>query len=159
MGHRWGRAMTSIIAGFVLAIAVVAPALAATRNVTIAGFVYSPDPATISVGDTVRWTNNDAVAHTATGSGFNTGTIAAGSSKAVTFNSAGTFAYRCTIHPSMTGTVVVKATSGGTTPSTDMASIDPNHDGAWLSIVLAALGVVMLVGTVVVERLLRRRTS
>jgi plastocyanin len=159
MGHRSARAMTSIIAGVVFAIAAVVPVLAATRNVTIAGFAYSPDPVTVNVGDTVRWTNNDAVAHTATGSGFNTGSIAAGASKSVTFNSAGTFAYRCTIHPSMTGTVVVKATSGGTAPSTDMASIDPNHDGTWLSIVLAAIGVVMLVGTVVVERLLRRRTS
>ena len=159
MGHRGGRAITSIIAGLVLAIAVVVPVLAATRNVTIAGFAYSPDPVTINVGDTVRWTNNDAVAHTATGSGFNTGAISSGSSKSVTFNSAGTYAYRCTIHPSMTGTVVVKATGGGTAPSTDMASSDPNHDGTWLSIVLAALGVVMLVGTVVVERLLRRRAS
>ena len=157
MRQRRGWAVTSIGAGLVLAIAVAAPVLAATRHVTIAGFAYSPDPVTINVGDTVTWTNNDGVAHTATGSGFNTGTISTGASKSVTFNSAGTFAYHCTIHPSMTGTVVVRATSGGTAPNTDTAPIDPRRDDP-ISTMLAALGIVMLVGTLVVDRLLRRRS-
>jgi len=139
--------------------AVAAPVLAATRHVTIAGFAYSPNPVTVNVGDTVTWTNNDGVGHTATGSGFDTGTISAGASKSVTFDSAGTFAYHCTIHPSMTGTVVVRATSGGTAPDTDTVPIDPRRDGTWISIVLAALGAVMVVGTFVVDRLLRRRST
>ena len=151
--------LASIAAAIVLALALTAPAIAATRDVTIAGFAYSPNPITIRVGDTVRWTNQDAAPHTATGSGFNTGTMSTGASRSVTFHSAGTFAYHCTIHPTMTGTVVVRATSGGVAPNTDTAPLDVGHDGTWLSIVLAALGLVMLVGTVAVERLLRRRAS
>jgi plastocyanin len=159
MRHRRAWTVASMVAGLALALALVAPALAATKNVTIAGFAYSPNPVTINVGDTVTWTNNDAASHTATGNGFNTGTISTGNSKSVTFNSAGTFDYHCSIHPSMTGTVVVKATSGGgTAPNTDTAPLDPGH-GDTLAMVLATLGVVMLGGTVVVDRLLRRRTS
>jgi hypothetical protein len=139
--------------------AVAAPALAATRHVTIAGFAYSPNSVTVNVGDTVTWTNNDGVGHTATGSGFDTGTISAGASKSVTFDAAGTFAYHCTIHPSMTGTVVVRTASGGTAPDTDTAPIDPGRDGTWMSIALATLGVVMVVGTFVVDRLLHRRST
>jgi plastocyanin len=156
MGHRGGWA-AAIGVAVVLAIAVAAPVLAATRHVTIAGFAYSPDPVTVNVGDTVTWTNNDAASHTATGSGFSTGTIGTGASKSVTFNSAGTFAYHCAIHPSMTGTVVVQATTGGPAPNTDMAPSATARDD--LSTMLAALGVLMLSGTLVVERLLRRRAS
>ena len=83
-------------------------ALAADSGVTIAGFAFSPQTITIDVGDSVTWTNNDDVDHTATGSGFDTSTITSGGGTAtVTFDTAGTFAYACTIHPSMTGTVVV----------------------------------------------------
>jgi plastocyanin len=161
MRHRGGWTVVSIGAGIILAIAGVAPVLAATRNVSIAGFAFSPDPVTIHVGDKVSWTNNDGVVHNATGTapGFATGQIATGTSKAVTFNVAGTYPYHCTVHPAMTGTVIVLAASAGGTPDTDMASLDPGRDGTWLSIVLAALGVVMLIGTLVVERLLRHRTS
>ena len=113
------------------------------------------------VGDKVTWTNQDAASHTATGSssGFDTGTISTGRSKSITFNAVGTYAYHCTIHPTMTGTVVVRASSAGNAPNTDTAALDPGHDDTWLSIVLATLGVVMLVGTLVVERLLRRRAT
>jgi plastocyanin len=166
MRHRRAWAVALTAAGLLLAIAVSATALAADRTVHIAGFAFSPNPVSINVGDTITWTNDDGVAHNATGNGggFATGQIGAGTSKSVTFHAAGSFAYHCTIHPSMTGTVIVRAstgggTSGGTAPDTDMARLDPGHDGTWLSIVLAALGLVMLVGTMVVERLLRRRAA
>jgi len=46
---------------------------------------YSPDTATVQVGQTIKWVNNDAMAHTATADGgsFNTGTISSGNSSAV----------------------------------------------------------------------------
>ena len=134
-------------------------ALAADRTVTISGFSFSPNTVTVNVGDTVTWTNQDASTHTATSSGnFNTGNIPEGGSKSVTFNSAGTFDYICTIHPTMQGTVVVRA-AGGAAPNTDMAPTGAVDDGGPIAPILAILGLVMLVGTFAVERLLRRRSA
>jgi plastocyanin len=70
---------------------------------------YSPNPQTISRGSTVTFVNNDSVSHTATSSGtFDTGTIASGGRASVTLQNAGSFTYLCTIHPNMTGTLVVQ---------------------------------------------------
>ncbi len=69
---------------------------------------YSPNPATAKAGQTVAWHNSDAVAHTATGSGFDTGVVGPGNTSApITFRTAGTFGYHCAIHPSMTGTLTI----------------------------------------------------
>jgi plastocyanin len=71
---------------------------------------YSPSPDTVTVGQTVRWHNANGVRHTATGGGgINTGDVDAGQNSAVIqMNSAGTFPYACTIHPGMTGVLVVE---------------------------------------------------
>ena len=73
---------------------------------------YSPDPDTVTVGQTVAWKNVDSMEHTATSDAsgaFNTGTIAAGATSAsITMGTAGKFPYHCGLHPSMTGTLVVK---------------------------------------------------
>lgn len=75
---------------------------------------FSPNPDTVSVGQTVSWHNADATAHTATsnatGAGsFGTGTISPGAtSTPIAMNTAGSYPYRCTIHTGMTGTLVVQ---------------------------------------------------
>ena len=72
---------------------------------------FSPNPTAMRVGQTVAWKNNDTTAHDATqdASRFQTGTVNAGStSTPVTMSTAGTFAYHCTIHPGMVGTLVVQ---------------------------------------------------
>jgi len=69
---------------------------------------YSPSPVTVAVGGSVTWTNNDNTAHTSTGSSWNSGAISPGGKYTMTFSSAGTFVYHCTIHPGMTGTVTVQ---------------------------------------------------
>jgi len=96
-------------------------ALAATQDVGIAGFSFSPKSLTINVGDTVTWDNSDLQHHTATADdgSFDTGPISSGTPKSVKFSTAGTFAYHCNIHPAMTATLVVKAAAGGTPPATD----------------------------------------
>jgi plastocyanin len=73
---------------------------------------YSPNPANLKIGQKVFWQNVDyatAPGHTATGGGFDTGLLTPGvtSSPAITFSAAGTFAYSCKIHSSMTGTITV----------------------------------------------------
>jgi plastocyanin len=71
---------------------------------------FMPDDLETTVGTTVTWTNTDSVAHTSTsnGSGWNSGTIAPGQAFSFTFQTAGTFAYHCAIHPGMVGSVVVR---------------------------------------------------
>ncbi|MHB8631377.1 MAG: plastocyanin/azurin family copper-binding protein, partial [Candidatus Limnocylindria bacterium] len=98
------------LCGLALAILFSATADAASRTVAIQGFSFAP--ITIAVGDTVTWHDLDGVTHTATSDtkAFDTGPIAAGaSSQAIPFTAAGTFAYHCSIHPFMHGTVTVQA--------------------------------------------------
>lgn len=71
---------------------------------------YSPSPDTVNVGQTVSWHNSGGTTHTATANGgaFNTGNIGNGSTSApITMTTAGSFPYHCSIHPTMTGTLVV----------------------------------------------------
>lgn len=69
---------------------------------------FSPDPGLVKVGQKVAWHNADSIAHTATASGFDTGSIPPGADSApITFNAAGNFAYHCSIHPTMVGTLSV----------------------------------------------------
>jgi plastocyanin len=80
-------------------------------TVTIANGVFSPNPVTVKVGQTVNWLNRDTIAHTATDAGvFDTGSIDPGSAHdvGVTFNTAGTFNYQCTLHSGENATVVVQ---------------------------------------------------
>ncbi len=79
-------------------------------SVTIQGFAFSPATLTVSVGTKVTWTNKDGTTHTVTSDSgvFNSGNVANGASYTYTFNTAGTFAYHCSIHSNMTGTIVVK---------------------------------------------------
>ena len=71
---------------------------------------YSPNPIVLAVGGTATWKNNDSVAHTATANDgtWDSGSIAPGASFSRTFPAAGSFPYKCTIHPGMVGTVTVQ---------------------------------------------------
>ncbi len=71
---------------------------------------YVPQDATAKVGQTVRWTNSDPVAHTVTatkGSDVDSGTIDANETFETKFDKPGKVEYVCTIHPNQTGTVTV----------------------------------------------------
>jgi plastocyanin len=75
---------------------------------------FSPNPAQVSVGGTITWTNDDSQPHTAT-SGENTtpdqvfdsGIMAPAATFEHTFAEAGEFPYFCLLHPNMVGTVSV----------------------------------------------------
>lgn len=114
-------------------------ALAATRAVSISGFAFAPASITINAGDRVTWTNSDAVAHTATArnGSFDTGDIGPGQSASVRFTQPGTYAYICTPHPTMTGTIRVRAAAGPTIPATDTV---PAPGGAVANAERASLG-------------------
>jgi len=70
---------------------------------------FTPTNITVAVGGTVTWTNHDVTAHTTTNAaGLWNGALAPGSSFSRAFPTAGAFDYRCTIHPTMSGTITVK---------------------------------------------------
>ena len=109
-----------LVFGFVVTAMLAAPVAGAAANspaqiVNCAGsppWCFSPNPIRITAGSTITWTNSTSVTHTATSTSgaWDTGDIGAGqTSSAVAFNSPGTFSYRCSIHQSMTGTVIVTA--------------------------------------------------
>lgn len=79
------------------------------EKVEIVNFAYEPDPVKIQEGGKVTWLNQDSAPHTATADdgSFDTGTLEEGKLKSETFKEPGTYAYHCTIHPSMHGTVEV----------------------------------------------------
>jgi len=76
--------------------------------VSIANFAFNPADVTIKVGDTMTWTNNDSVPHTVTGTGFDSGSLAQGKTYSHKFDTAGTFDYHCSVHPSMTAKITVQ---------------------------------------------------
>lgn len=112
--------LAALIIPFMLAIAACsgtpssAPSAAASNvggnAVSIASFSFQPAAITVSVGTTVTWTNNDSASHTVTADdgSFKSGTLATGATFSQTFATAGTFAYHCSIHSSMKGTVTVR---------------------------------------------------
>jgi hypothetical protein len=86
--------------------------------VTIVSRAYQPAALTIEAGQTVTWTNRGFTPHTVTAVGgeFDSGRLNLGESFKVTFSTPGAFAYACTIHPSMKGTVTVLAPGSATAP-------------------------------------------
>jgi len=79
-----------------------------TASVDISNFAFDPATITVDKGSTVTWINKDSVAHTITGTGFDSGSFDTGQNYSHKFDQAGTYEYYCAIHPSMKGTVVVK---------------------------------------------------
>lgn len=82
---------------------------ATTKQVTISNFAFAPASITVKKGTKVTWTNQDSTAHTVTGTngGPDSAPFGSGASYSYTFTTVGTFPYHCTIHSSMTGTVIV----------------------------------------------------
>jgi len=100
---------------FACLLALSSASLAVSAAVSIDTFRFVPASVTVNVGDSVTWTNRDAAQHTATAPGvFDTGNLSQGQSRAIVMGTAGTFAYRCSIHPTMTGTVQVIGTAAPT---------------------------------------------
>ena len=83
-------------------------------KVAIVDFGYSPDTITVPPGTKVTWTNTGAQPHTVTAlssdpATFDSGTMNHGQTFSFTFEKEGTYDYVCTLHPFMTGKVIVDA--------------------------------------------------
>jgi plastocyanin len=104
--------------GGVAAVALAAAALpgradqaAAAAAVAIDNFTFNPQSITVKAGTTVTWTNKDDIPHAvaATDRSFRSKTLDTEDRYAFTFTTPGTFSYFCSLHPHMTGTIVVEA--------------------------------------------------
>jgi plastocyanin len=81
------------------------------QRIEIADMAFDPETLTVPVGTTVTWVSADpSLPHTATSEDeiWFSGTLNEGDEFPFTFDEAGTFAYFCEVHPSMTGTIVVE---------------------------------------------------
>jgi plastocyanin len=83
---------------------------AANATVKIDNFVFGPQTLTVPVGTTVTWTNSDDIPHTSvsTDGVFKSKVLDTDEKFSYTFTKTGTYPYYCTIHPKMTGKVVVQ---------------------------------------------------
>jgi plastocyanin len=120
--------------GLIASVALPVPAVAATSSAQIVGcaattWCFSPNPIQVSVGTAITWSNTTAPNHTATSDpgsafSFDTGVIGSGHTSApIVFSRPGTFAYHCSIHPFMQGTIIVTAAASATpTPSARVTS-------------------------------------
>jgi plastocyanin len=72
------------------------------------GFAFDPATLDVKVGDTVTFKNEDSAPHNVSIDGKELGSQDPGASVTWTAAKAGSFPYSCTIHPSMTGEIVVK---------------------------------------------------
>ncbi len=85
----------------------------ATQTVEIVDFKFVPAVIQVPVGTTVTWINRDRAPHTATSTSpsgvFDSGSLAQGERFEFEFTEPGTYEYFCSLHPWMTGKVIVEA--------------------------------------------------
>jgi plastocyanin len=82
----------------------------ASAEVKVDNFSFGPATLTVAVGTTVTWTNRDDIPHTiaSTDKVFKSKVLDTDEKFSFTFSKAGTYPYFCSIHPKMTGSVVVQ---------------------------------------------------
>ena len=82
----------------------------ATNEVSIDNFSFTPTELTISMGTQVTWVNKDDVPHTVVSVDHNFKSKALDTDEkfSFTFRDAGTYEYYCSVHPKMTGKIIVK---------------------------------------------------
>lgn len=92
--------------------AVAAQQKAQSAEVKIDNFSFGPAALTVSVGSTVTWTNRDDIPHTVVSSddpkAFKSRVLDTDDKFSFKFDKAGTYSYFCSVHPKMTGKVVVQ---------------------------------------------------
>jgi plastocyanin len=109
------RAAAFAAAVLTAATALPAPsAQAADMEVKIDQFTFAPQRITVKAGTTVTWINDDDIPHTVAASSklFKSGALDTKDKFSFTFTTPGTYEYFCSLHPHMTGAIVVEATTG-----------------------------------------------
>ncbi len=83
---------------------------AVTPEVKIDNFSFGPTTITVAAGTTVTWVNRDDIPHTVVSSDsvFKSKALDTDEKFSYTFSKAGTYSYFCSLHPKMTGQIVVQ---------------------------------------------------
>jgi len=99
----------ALIMGVVADMARAAPS-ASPASVTIGNFTFNNPTLTVKPGTTVTWTNADDIPHTVVSKDgvFRSKVLDTNEQFSYTFHKPGTFPYFCSIHPMMTGKIVVR---------------------------------------------------
>jgi amicyanin len=107
--------LMAFVTGAALA-CVIAPSVAQNTvvPVPIDNFVFEPARVTVKAGTTVTWTNRDDIPHTVAAKErqFKSKVMDTDESYSFTFSTPGEYTYFCSLHPHMTGTIVVEGTTG-----------------------------------------------
>lgn len=141
----------SVLAGtaLILALFMAAAPAASAASVSMVDFSFSPQTVTISVGQSVTWTNAAGDPHTSTSDDglWDSGPVNPGQSFTHTFNAAGTFRYHCAFHQSlgMVGTVVVLASGGGGSGPLPNTGSSTTGSFLWLGVTMLVAGAAVLV--------------
>jgi plastocyanin len=154
------RLVALTLSGFVTLV-LAGSVLAATSSVRISEannrYLFGPAKVFVNVGQKVTWTNRSDAPHTVTsnsGTELASSNLNAGATFRHAFSATGTFAYHCSIHTYMKGTVVVLA-AGATLPATDAVG---HPATGFPPSAIGAIGVVaLLVGFIAAGLYLRRR--
>jgi amicyanin len=111
------RSVRAVVIGFCALACVAAlslPARAEEPMVKIDNFTFNPPKLTVKAGTTVTWKNEDDIPHTvaSTTKTFKSKALDTDDSYTFTFTTPGVYDYFCSLHPHMTGTIVVETSTG-----------------------------------------------
>ncbi len=105
-----GLVMPTVVVLLMLAASPSVGAVDQTAEVKIDNFSFGPETLTVPAGTTVTWTNRDDIPHTvvSTEGVFKSKVRDTDEKFSYTFAKPGTYPYYCSVHPKMTGKVVVQ---------------------------------------------------
>ena len=109
------KALTRLLVAGVAAtyLLAAAPASAEEIAVKIGNFTFGPQELKVKAGTTVTWTNEDDIPHTVVSPNtFRSKVLDTDGKYSFTFTTPGTYKYFCSLHPHMTGTVIVETQTG-----------------------------------------------
>ena len=109
--------MAGVAAAFIFAATpAISPALAGEAAVKIDNFTFGPQELKVKAGTTVTWTNGDDIPHTVVSpNNFRSRAMDTDGTFSFTFTTPGIYKYFCSLHPHMTGIIVVEAATGTNT--------------------------------------------
>ena len=83
---------------------------AESATATVQNFTFTPERLIVKAGTTVTWRNEDDIPHTVTSESrlFKSKALDTDDTFSFTFTEPGSYAYFCSLHPRMTGTIVVE---------------------------------------------------
>lgn len=112
------RLLTSCVAGTAaMLVCMAVPASADEVAIKIGNFTFGPQELKVKSGTTVTWVNEDDIPHTVVSlNNFRSKALDSDDKFSFTFTTPGTYKYFCSLHPHMTGTIVVEAATGSIAP-------------------------------------------